>query len=333
MPVKLVEVLRSNIVESVHKGDIAVVTAKGEILYEVGNPERITFFRSASKPFQTIAALEMGIVEEFKLDLKEIAIFTSSHSGEKEHIDILEKIMMKAGINRKDLQCGVHEPINKEAARELALAGQKPSSLHCNCSGKHVAMILALKASGMESEGYYASESEIQKRIDILISEFSDTNTENIIKAIDGCGMPVHGVPLTKMAYAFANLSNLNFMKGKYKKSQNYVISAMTMYPEMVAGNGRLDTELMKAFGDRIVCKIGAEGVFCVSLLGKAVGIALKIDDGNSRAVGPAIIEVLLQIGVINKNEIQPLQEFYNPRILNHKGEEVGAIKSVFRIE
>jgi L-asparaginase II len=228
--------------------------------------------------------------------------------------------------------CGVHEPINKEASKELILMGQNPSCLHCNCSGKHIAMILALKAKGMSIEEYLENENEIQKRIDIIISEFSNISLKEIVKAKDGCGMPVHGIPLKNMAQAFARLCNLDFLNGKYKKSQNYILSAMTMYPEMVAGSGRLDTELMKAFGDRIVCKIGAEGMFCVSLLKQKTGIAIKIDDGNSRAIGPTILELLLQIGIISKKELEPLLEFWKPTLLNHRGEKVGEIKAIFEI-
>ena len=333
MAVKLVDVLRSNVLESSHRGDLAVVTSKGETLYEVGNSDRLTFFRSASKPFQMIAALEAGIAEAFRLDLKEIAICLSSHSGEKEHVELLKSMMEKVGIEEKELTCGIHDPINKEAASELTALGQKPSKLHCNCSGKHIALIAAAKAMEATMDGYHEKDHEIQRKIDKVVAEFSGVRPVDLIKAYDGCGLPVHAVPLKNIAQAFANLSDLNFSEGKYKKSQNYISSAMTMYPEMVAGKGRLDTELMKAFGDRLIGKIGAEGVYCVSLLGKSVGVALKIEDGNSRAVGPVILEALLQMKVIEKEEIERLKGFWKPALLNHNGEHVGVIKPCFKMK
>ncbi|MCX7747243.1 MAG: asparaginase [Clostridia bacterium] len=333
MPEKLVEILRSGVLESVHRGDIVVVDREGKILNEIGDGDRICFWRSASKPLQTIAALETGIIEKFGLDLKEIALMSASHSGEAEHIKVLEGIIEKVGIRLEMLACGPHEPINKEAVKELVHSGKEPSKLHCNCSGKHIGLIAASKALGLPVEGYHREEHGIQKRIDEIISEFSGVETKNFIKGVDGCGIPVHAIPLKSMAAAYANICNPLFMGGKYSITQNYITSSMTMYPEMVAGQGRLDTKLMKTVGDRVVGKIGAEGVYCAGLLGKGIGIALKVTDGNARAVGPAIIEVLYQLKVIVKEELDKLKEFWNPDILNHIGEKVGEIKAVFKMK
>jgi len=332
MPVKLVDVIRASTVECSHRGDMVVVNSGGEVLYKLGDPEHLTFLRSASKPLQAIAALELGIAQEYNLDLKDIALILSSHSGEKQHIEALKGLMKKIGVDEDALRCGVHEPLNKDAASELAASGRLPSKLHCNCSGKHLGQIAASKLKGMPVESYYKPEHGIQADIQKVISDFSGFPVENIIKGIDGCGVPVYGVPLKNMALAYANLCDAKFMDGKYNKSQNYVIGAMTMYPEMVGGTGRFDTELMKNFGDRVIGKFGDEGVYCVGLPGKAVGLALKIEDGNGRAVGPAILETLLQMEVIRKDEIERMKTFWNTETLNHKGEKVGEIRAVFKI-
>ena len=332
MAVKLVEVIRSNIVESVHYGDIAVCDATGRVLHELGGIQRLTYFRSTSKPFQALAALETGITEKFGLDLKEIALMISSHSGEEVHIKVLEEIMRKIGISEKDLDCGIHEPVNKEAARELCKIGRTPSKMHCNCSGKHVGLIAASKALGLSIDGYAKEGHIIQEKIDKVISDFCGIATDKIIKGYDGCGMPIHAVPLKEIAFAFANLCNDNFLDGKYGRSQNFIISAMTMYPEMVAGQGRFDTELMKSFGDRLICKIGAEGVYCVGILGKSIGIALKVDDGNSRAISPAILELLLQMDIISIDELEQLKHFWKPDLFNHRNDKVGFIKPCLKI-
>ena len=328
----LVEVLRGNIVESIHRGNIVVVDCEGRILHRCGDIYHPTFMRSASKPIQAIAALEYGIAEEFGLDLAEIAIIMSSHSGEKIHLDVLKGVIRKLGIGIEDLQCGTHDPLGIDAARELISKGRTPNSLHCNCSGKHLGQLAASKLKGVPLEEYYKPGSGIQPEIKEILLRFSGVEEAQLKLGIDGCGLPVYCMPLENMALAYANLCNDNFMNGKYARSQNYVISAMTVHPEMIGGKGRFDTELMRHFGDRLVGKFGDEGVYCVGLIGKGTGIALKIEDGHTRAVGPAILETLRQLGIIKAEEMTPLKDFWNPPIMNHRGEFVGAIRAAFRL-
>jgi len=332
MSVELVKLVRDGTVESVHRGSIAVVNTKGDLLYEMGDAERITFFHSSAKPFQAIAALETGIVEKFNLELKEIAIMSSSHIGDKEHIETLSSLMKKIGVEEKQLLCGTHEPYSKDAAKELIRAGLSPSPIYCNCSGKHLGMLAASKSKSFSLETYNEPEHEIQKEIKNVISDFSGVNPEDIVIATDGCGAPVFGIPLKNMARAFANLGNIEFMGGKYSKSQNYIISAVTMYPEMIAGKGRMDTELMQRFGDRLFIKTGAEAVSCAAILGRSIGISIKIDDGYPRAVAPVMLELLRQLKVINNKEAEELREYWIPPVKNNLGEKVGELKATFSI-
>lgn len=331
MSVMLVEVTRGGVVESVHRGDIAVVRHDGSVLYQLGDINLLTFIRSASKPLQAIAALECGIVEKYRLELTEIALIISSHSGEKAHIDTLNEMIKKIGIDINTLQCGTHEPLGKDAAKMLALKGLTPNSLHCNCSGKHLGQIAAVKAKGLPIENYYKLGGGIQPETQYIISLFSGIEESQIKLGIDGCGIPVYAMPLRNMALAYANLCNGNFMDGKYRTSQNYVLNAMTTHPEMIGGKGRLDTELMIHFGDRLIGKFGDEGVYCVGLRDKGIGIALKIEDGHTRAVGPAILETLRQLNVIKNEEMELLKDFWNPCIKNHKKDIIGEIRPVFQ--
>lgn len=333
MSVILAEVTRGQLVESIHRGDIAVVHSSGKILYHAGDVERLTYMRSSSKPIQAVAVLECGVAEKFNLDLKEIAVLLSSHSGEKEHVEVLAGIAEKLGIAEEVLRCGTHIPLGKNAARELAAAGKDPTSFHCTCSGKHLGHIAAALAKGLSPDGYYKKDYEVQLIIKETIARFSRIGKDDIILGLDGCGVPVYGLPLKNMALAYANLCNESFMDGQYNKSQNYVTSAMTMHPEMVAGGDRLDTVLMKRLGDRILCKFGDEGVYCTGIIGKGVGIALKIEDGSDRAVGAVIIETLLQMGIIKREEAEELHFYWNPKILNNRKEQVGEIRPVFRLE
>ena len=328
----LVEVLRGTVVESIHRGNIVVVSYDGNVLHQCGNIDYLSFMRSATKPIQAIAVLEYGVAEKYGLDLSEIAILMSSHSGEKMHIDVLNGMIKKIGININALQCGTHDPLGIDAAKELTLKGQAPNSLHCNCSGKHLGQIAATKVKGVPLEDYYKLDGGIQAEIQDIIMKFSGVEETQIKLGIDGCGIPVYGLPLRNMALAYANLCNENFMDGKYIKSQNYVISAMTVHPEMIGGKGRFDTELMSHFGDRLIGKFGDEGVYCVGLIGKGIGIALKIEDGHTRAVGPVILETLRQLEIIKSEEIDSLKDLWNPPIKNHRGEIVGEIRASFQL-
>jgi L-asparaginase II len=332
MSVKLVEVIRSNLVESVHLGSLAVVRSDGSLLHGLGNVDRPTYFHSSAKPLQGIASLDTGIVEEFGLDLREIAVIISSHSGEREHIEVLGGLVKKIGVGIEDVECGISDPVGREVLRELYTAGHAISKLHCNCSGKHLGMLAACMVKGYPTKDYQRRDHPIQERIKRVITEFCGIASESAADGIDGCTVPVYAVPLRNMALAYANLCNPDFLDGKYKKSQNYVLSAMTMYPEYVAGKERLDTVLMKRFGSRVICKVGAEGVYCAGLIGRSTGIAVKIEDGALRAAPPAILEILRQLEVFNDEEAESLREFWKPSIFNNKGEVIGEIRPAFRL-
>lgn len=330
MSVKLVEMLRSNLVESTHAGCIVVMTSDGKMLHKLGDPERLTYFHSSAKPLQGIAMLETGIADKFCLNLKEIALLISSHSGEKEHIEVLKTLMEKLDVDETALECGIAEPVNKSVLKELFSTGQPISKLHCNCSGKHLGFIAASKVMGYTLEGYHRREHPIQKSVKKIIAEFSCMEPEAISNGIDGCTVPVFAIPLKHMALAYANLCDPCFMGSRYAKSQNYITSSMSMYPEMVAGEGRLDTVLMKLYGSRVIGKSGAEGVYCAGLPGKGTGVAVKIEDGSYRAVGPVIIDLLLQMKVIEEDEAENMKEFWNPPVVNNKGERIGELRAAF---
>jgi L-asparaginase II len=329
MPVRMVEVLRSGVVESIHYGDAVAIRADGQIICSIGDHDRLTFFRSTSKPLQAIYFLESGIATKYGLDLKEVAIISSSHIGESDHIETLKGILGKIGEDKAVLKCGIHEPLSKEASSKIAASGGKLTVLHNNCSGKHIGFIATAKAKNYGIEGYFNENHSVQIGAQNIVTEFANIDPSMIQKGFDGCGVPVIAAPLKNLALAYANLCNNGFKEGKYITSQNYLISAMTMYPEMIGGRGRTDTELMKQFGGRIICKLGDEGVFCVGIIGKAIGIAIKIDDGSMRALGPAVLNLLIKFGIINDTEINGLEKIWKPLLINHKGDVVGEIHPI----
>jgi L-asparaginase II len=329
MPV-LVEVTRGEITESVHMGDIAVVNCSGEILHGFGDPGRISYMRSASKPIQAVAMLECGVYEKYGLGLEEVAVMLSSHSGEPMHIAVLERLLEKTGVEVSSLRCGTHRPLSAEASVEMMRNGKLPSPLHNNCSGKHIGQIAAAMARGYRTENYDSPDHPIQKDLLNVVSEFAGLKPGEIKLGIDGCGVPVYGMPLKNMAQAYANLCNPGFMGGKYGTSCGRVLSAMTVYPELIGGKGRFDTELLRHFGNRLIAKSGFEGVFCLGLTGKGIGIAIKVEDGNKRAVSPAVMEILRQLQIVPEEELADMEDYWHPHVHNHRGENVGEIRPVF---
>ncbi len=333
MPQVLVQVIRSGITESLHYGHIAVTDSNGHLFYHVGNPDRLTFFRSAVKPILTVAALTTGIAEKYCLSTEEIAIMSSSHSGQKRHTDLLKQIIQKIGVREEQLQCGTHPPLHKESERELYASGSAPTPLHCNCSGKHLAFIASSKALGYPVEGYLCVDHPIHDLFDRTVSDFCRVPQQKILKGVDGCGLPVYGLPLSNMACAYANLADTEFMNGRYAMLQKKVVASMVSHPWLIGGDKRLDTLLMQNFGDRLISKIGAEGAHCTGLIGKKTGCALRIEDGSLRAVDPAAIELLRQLGIIDDCDLEKVRHSWNPPLLNHKKEKVGELKAFFDLE
>ncbi len=333
-PAVLAKVNRGSIIESIHTGHIAVCDGSCNVRYYFGSMKRMTYFRSAAKPLIALAVLTTGVKEQFRLSYEEIAVMASSHSGEEHHIKVLSSFMKKLGLTEEMLQCGIHPPLDKDSERELYMKGKSPTVLHCNCSGKHLGVIAACMISGYSIKDYYMPDHPVQKLLTGIIAIFCRIEEQKIMKSVDGCGLTVYAVPLLNMAAAYANLSDRNFDGGRYREEQSDIIQAMTCYPEMVgASKKRYDTDVMKAFGSRIICKSGAEGAHCIGVIDRGMGIAIKIEDGSLRAIDPVAIETLLQTGVIKESELAAVSQYHKPPVLNHLVETVGIIEPVFNLK
>lgn len=321
---------RGNMVDLTHIGHIAVVNHKGELLYYYGDPNRVTFARSSAKPIQAIPVLESGAIEKYGITDKEIAIFCASHSGEDFHVKTVESILKKAELNKDYLQCGSHYPIADYASKELKSKGLEPENIHCNCSGKHSGMLITAKYYGEDLDSYYKQEHPVQRRIMNTLSEVCEYDENKIITAIDGCGVPVHAMPLYKFAHGFAKLSKPEVFNPIRKKVVSKIITSMTKYPEMVGGTNRICTDLMKICGDRLFAKSGASAYYAIGLKDKGIGIAFKIEDGNSKIMPAIVLETLKQLKIITDKELKQLEKYYILDIKNHKKEIVGQTKTEF---
>lgn len=326
----LVEVRRGPMVESVHRGDIAVVDRDGRTVASVGDPHKVTFWRSSAKPVQVLSLIESGGAERFGFTSPEIAVMCASHSGEEFHLAAVRSILAKIGLTEAALACGSHLPLHEESAHRMLAAGRKAGEVHCNCSGKHSGMLALAVLMGVDVNGYWRPEHPVQQRILETIADLAETEPGAIPLGVDGCGVPVHGLSLSQMALAYARLSTGAGMSPARQAAARRVVSAMQSNPEMIAGTGRLCTAILSAGQAYLVAKGGAEAVYCVGHVDKGYGIAVKIEDGNSRATGPSILEALRQMGDLPESPV--LTPFIRPIVKNHRGEHVGELVPAFRL-
>lgn len=297
-------VTRGEGTESVHNGHIAVVKPDGEILFGYGDPNFKTFFRSAMKPIQAAIVLESGAIEKFRFSEREVAIVSASHSGESKHIKLVENILKKAKIQPGYLHCGKTLPLHKPSLQKLVKNGIAEKSIYHNCSGKHAGILAATKALGLDCKNYFSIKNEVQKKIILLLGKYSGVSVDDMSFGIDGCGLPNVLLPLNAMALTYAKLAD-EFGKSSVGK----IGKIMSENPWIIAGTKRLDTELMEHFKGALVVKGGAEGLLCIAIPNKKIGIAIKCEDGSHRPL-PIIAATLLEkLGVIKKNELTSLKK------------------------
>ncbi|MGI8640550.1 MAG: asparaginase [Pyrinomonadaceae bacterium] len=332
----LAKVIRGETVESIHRGHLIVIDGDGKTIASLGNPETVTFFRSSAKPFQAIPFLTSGAASAFGFSEKEIALACGSHSGESFHVETVRKMLVKIGLGESDLKCGAHLPFNDKEAERMIKAGEQPTQMHNNCSGKHCAMLGEAKHSGADITTYYLLENPVQQKILETVSIFTDIPPDEIKIGIDGCAAPNFALPVSAMAKSFARLvfPPKSFDKEKCEACR-IIVSAMTSYPEMIGGTERLDTMIMQTLRGKIISKVGAEGVYTAGILPsakwkKGLGIAFKIEDGEDKRARPVVaIELLRQLGILDAESLKTLSPMM---IENRRGDIVGKIEADFKI-
>jgi L-asparaginase II len=329
--VPLVDFTRGDLVESTHFGSIAVADANGRLVSAAGTPERITILRSAAKPFQAMSVLETGAAERFQFTPSEIALLASSHSGEPRHTMTVSSLLARAGLESDALQNGLHPPLHGPTRAALERAGEPPSPLHHNCSGKHCGMLCACVHEGWDRRTYLRPDHPLQRRILALVAELAGMPERSVRIGIDGCGVPSFGMPLLAIATAFARLAVLDGNQ-PHGDAAARVRGAMLVHPEMVGGEGRFDTDLMGIASGRILAKAGAEACYGAALVEQGIGIAVKIEDGGARAVSPVVVAALRQLGALDEREVEALGEHARPAVRNYRGEITGEASTVFTL-
>ena len=305
----LVENTRGSVVESRHQVHVAVVDAAGKLVAHAGDPDYRTFWRSAAKPFQALPLVEDGAALRFNLTRQDLALACASHSSEAAQVAGVRAFLQRIGCSERDLMCGPHRPLSDVVAKDYETRGVRLTAIYSNCSGKHTGMLALAKVHGWPTEFYARIEHPVQQRCLSSVSQYSDVPAREVGVAVDGCGVACFALPLRNMALAYTRLDGP-------------ILEAMTIHPELVAGEGRPCTEMMRAHPGRVVTKVGAEGVYSALLVREGLGISLKVEDGHSLASALAIATVLGELGL----EPQPASLLKKP-ITNSRGETVGEMR------
>lgn len=329
----LAVVTRSNRIECIHYGQVCITDTDKNIKFHVGDPKTKIFTRSSAKPIIAVAFVESGAMEGFGITLEELAIICSSHSGQFFHRQAVKSILHKLGLNEDSLLCGCTDPYNADMVNLLIRENKRPSPFFNCCSGKHSGMLALCKFYGYTAENYNNVNHPVQKLIFKTINELIGCKAEDIVLGVDGCTVPGYMLSLHQHSYLYSLLAAGYNAKSKYRNSLGLINKAMRDNPRMVIGDGEFCTELMKGCGSKVIGKVGDEGVYCVSIPEKNLGICVKIADGNARAVHPVIIQLLKQLGVLNKTEIENLKEWMYPIVKDYKGNAIGNILPVIDIE
>ncbi|WP_457324523.1 asparaginase [Roseateles sp. P5_E11] len=328
----LIEVLRGSTVESRHAGALAIVDASGAVHTALGDIDRPIFPRSAVKLLQALPLVASGGAEAFSLTDAELALACASHSGEPEHVATAAGVLAKLGLTADALECGTQWPSREPVLRGMAARGEVATPLHNNCSGKHsgfvcVACLMARNAGAEPAEfarGYVAAEHPVMREVSSALSAATGVDVEQAPRGIDGCSIPTFALPLRSLALAFARCGTGQGLSDVNARAARRLRQAAAVAPFMVGGTDRFDTRVMQAFGERVFCKIGAEGVYCAALPELGLGVALKIDDGAARAAEAAFAAVAQ--GLL-KTEDELLRSYSHLQLSNWRGIEVGALR------
>jgi L-asparaginase II len=320
----LVEALRGRLVESRHRGAVAVVDADGRGVLLLGDTGRPIYPRSAIKALQALPLIESGAADRFGLADEELALACSSHSGEPGHVATATRMLERAGLDASALRCGAHWPISQAAGQALARAGGTASALHNNCSGKHSGFLCTACALGVDKASYVEPTHPVQRAVKGILESLGGAPVGEDVCAVDGCSVPTWALPLDALAHAFARFGSGVGMGPERAKAAARLRAACAAHPWHVAGTGRFCTELMQRFGARIFAKTGAEGVYCAALPEQGLGVAVKCDDGAGRAAEVILAATLARLLPDDGPALEP---FARPVLRNWNGNVVGSLR------
>lgn len=319
----LVELTRGGVVESVHRGSIVIGDASGKIIASWGDAQNAVFPRSAFKSLQALPLVETGAADAFGLSDENLALACASHSAEPMHTDRVKDWLARIDCAEGDLACGPHLPFHEPTAHAMLRAGEKPCRLHNNCSGKHAGFLTLARHLKIAPQGYERPDHPVQVLVREAIADLCAVNANGMTVGIDGCAAPNYAIPLANLARGMARLADTSHLSPARAAAAKRIVAAWKAHPLLVSGTGRACADLIQASRGRAVVKTGAEAVFMAALPDQGLGIALKVDDGGTRAAETVMAKLLTLLGVADEASPQ-IAKHINPPIKNWRGDVVG---------
>jgi len=324
---KLAEVWRGSIVESVHFGVAAVANAEGEVLHGWGDPDYVTFPRSALKPIQAIPFVESGAHKAFNLDARHLALACASHRGEPIHTEMATQWLERLGLSEDDLACGPAYPRDADAVEDLIRAGHAKSRIIHNCSGKHCGFLTVARHLGWQVEGYNRRDHPSQQLYLDALSDLLGHDPQSSDFATDGCTLPAVALSLGDMAKAMARFAAAKVSSAGRKSAILQIHAAARGFPEYMSGVNRPTEQLVRATEGRVIMKNGAEGFITAFVPESGLGIALKIADGSSRARIAVLMSLLNELKLLDDAAEKALRPLFEVPVTNSVGDAVGRIR------
>ena len=333
----LVNVLRGDTIESFHRGALAVVDGDGSLVLALGDVDRPVFPRSAVKVLQALPLVASGAAEALGLNDDELALACASHGGEPRHASTAAAMLAKAGLDAGALECGAHWPYNDAAIKAMAATGGQPSALNNNCSGKHAGFVclgcLLARQAGRDPaafvHGDIGAQHPVMREVTAALAAATGTDLAQAPVGTDGCSIPAYALPLRAMALGFARLAGGAGLSVDHARAALRLRQAVANAPFFVAGTGRFDTRVMERLGQRVFCKVGAEGVYCAALPEAGLGVAIKLDDGNNARAAEVVMAAVIAARVrLDEAESGFVAALHDVPLRNWNGTLVGRLQA-----
>jgi len=320
----LVVTTRGRHVECVHHGSIAVVDTQGKLLAGVGDPHALNFTRSALKPLQALPFVAAGGMSRWGFGSHELALMCASHGGEPIHVKTVSRMLERIGARASDLQCGCHVPSYFAATGARPPARTLWSPLQHNCSGKHSGFLAYCRMHGQALGDYLDPQAPLQRRIRATVRGFARGG--EIAMGTDGCSAPNYAMPLSSLAQAFGRLA-----VGDSPELAS-IAYAMRRHPDLVSGTARFDLALMQTGAADWISKSGADGVQAIGVASRGIGIAIRMADGNPRAMRVATVAVLRHLDLLGSLSGTALAPLVETTLRNYRGTRVGEVLTAFEL-
>lgn len=328
--IPFVETYRGGTLECQHHGALAVCDAEGELVAHAGDPHWLSFTRSTLKPFQALPLLEAGGAARFSLEAEQIAILCASHNGEPLHVAQVEKVLARAGLGHKALQCGCHVPLFATIGN--GSAPEHFDERHHNCSGTHAGFLAWCVQQGQPTANYLAPGHPLQLAVRRTVADVVGVGPEQLKPGTDGCSAPNYAMPLSRLARAYARLAK-GSADPRHGESFEALSTAMVRHPILISGNGRADFVFAHAGRGDWISKGGADGVQAIASRSRGQALAIKVADGSAIALHAATVAALDQLGWLDARQREELRPLRAEAIANARGTRVGERRAVFQLK